>query len=125
LADTGLLGPSRNPANAQVTPQIREDTIMTASSTDARYALARAAVALAATAYIEGDRKALTETVAVTARDGVLPEALVAAVEAYVGTLQTLIGPEKAAATVARALETAELDVKLATSPNETGDHHE
>lgn len=92
---------------------------MTASSTDARYALARAAVALAATAYLEGDRQALTETVAVTAGDGVLPEALVAAVDAYAGTLVTLIGQEKAAVTVARALETAELDVKMATSPDE------
>ncbi|MGW3482103.1 hypothetical protein [Rhodococcus indonesiensis] len=96
---------------------------MTASSTDARYALARAAVALAATAYLEGDEAALRETVAVTAGDGVLPEALVAAVEAYAGSLVALVGPEKAKATVARALETAELDVKMATSPDEGGGH--
>ncbi|WAL48269.1 hypothetical protein [Rhodococcus pyridinivorans] len=90
---------------------------MNEDQTDARYALARAAVALAATAYLEGDEAALRETVAVTAGDGVLPEALVAAVEAYAGTLVALIGQEKAAATVARALETAELDVKMAMSP--------
>lgn len=87
---------------------------MTEHNNAARVAAACAVVSLAALAVLDGDEDALAEAIAAAVTDGVLLEVASAAVQAYVGTMAKLIGPEKARATVERSLEAAELDLQMA-----------